>query len=117
MREVFPQAKARRCWFHKIANVLGALPTSAHPGAKKALAEIWNAEDKDHARAAVEKFGAADGAKFPEAATKITDDEDELLAFYGYPAENWIHSDLRSRPSFLPSSSRKPFCSITVSGR
>jgi hypothetical protein len=30
--------------------VLGALPESAHPSAKKALAEIWNAEDKDHAR-------------------------------------------------------------------
>jgi hypothetical protein len=28
----------------KIANVLGVLPKSAHPGAKKALAEIWNAE-------------------------------------------------------------------------
>jgi len=36
---------------HKIANVLGALPKSAHPGAKKALAEIWNAEDKDQAGA------------------------------------------------------------------
>jgi transposase-like protein len=35
-REVFPQARAQRCWFHKIANVLGALPKSAHPGAKKA---------------------------------------------------------------------------------
>jgi len=33
--------------------MLSALPKSAHPGAKKALAEIWNAEDKDHARAAV----------------------------------------------------------------
>ena len=58
-REVFPQARAQRCWFHKIANVLGALPKSAHPGAKKALAEIWNAEDKDHARAAVKAFAAA----------------------------------------------------------
>ena len=27
VREVFPQAKAQRCWFHKIANVLGALPS------------------------------------------------------------------------------------------
>jgi len=53
VREVFPQARIQRCWFHKIANVLGALPKSAHPGAKKALAEIWNAEDKDHARKAV----------------------------------------------------------------
>jgi transposase-like protein len=91
VREVFPQARAQRCWFHKIANVLGALPKSAHPGAKKALAEIWNAEDKDHARKAVKAFAAAYGAKFPKAAAKITGDEDELLAFYDYPAQHWIH--------------------------
>ena len=91
VREVFPEARAQRCWFHKIANVLGALPKSAHPGAKKALAEIWNAEDKDHARAAVKKFEAAYGAKFPKAVAKITGDEDELLAFYDYPAEHWVH--------------------------
>ncbi len=64
-REVFPQARTQRCWFHKIVDVLGALPESAHPGAKKALAEIWNAEDKDHARAAVKAFPATYGAKFP----------------------------------------------------
>jgi transposase-like protein len=52
LAEVFPQARTQRCWFHKIANVLGALPKSAHPGAKKHLAEIWNAEDKTHALAA-----------------------------------------------------------------
>jgi len=91
VREVFPRARAQRCWFHKIANVLGALPKSAHPGAKKALAEIWNAEDKDHARTAVKAFAAAYGAKFPKAVAKITGDEDELLAFYDYPAEHWIH--------------------------
>ncbi len=91
VREVFPQARTQRCWFHKIANVLGALPKSAHPGAKKALAEIWNAEDKDHARTAVRAFAAAYGAKFPRAAAKITGDEDELLAFYDYPAEHWVH--------------------------
>jgi transposase-like protein len=91
LREVFPQARQQRCWFHKIANVLGALPKSAHPGAKKALAEIWNAEDKNHARAAAAAFEAAYGAKFPKATAKITDDLEELLAFYDYPAEHWIH--------------------------
>ena len=91
VREVFPQARTQRCWFHKIANVLGALPKSAHPGAKKALAEIWNAEDKDHARKAVKAFAAAYGTKFPKAAAKITEDEEELLAFYDYPAEHWVH--------------------------
>ena len=36
-------------------------------------------------------FEAAYGAKFPKAVAKITDDLDELLAFYDFPAEHWIH--------------------------
>jgi transposase-like protein len=82
--------------------VLGALPKSAHPGAKKALAEIWNAEDKQHALDAVKAFNAAYGAKFAKAAAKITDDLAELLAFYDFPAEHWIHlrtTNPSSRPS------------------
>jgi transposase-like protein len=91
LREVFPETKEQRCWFHKIANVLSAMPKSAHPGAKKALAEIWNAEDREHARRAVAAFKLAYGAKFGKAVAKITDDLDELLAFYDFPAEHWIH--------------------------
>jgi transposase-like protein len=91
LREVFPDTKEQRCWFHKIANVLAALPKSAHPGAKKALAEIWNAEDKRHALEAVTAFENDYGAKFPKAVAKITDDLDQLLAFYDFPAEHWVH--------------------------
>ena len=91
LREVFPDTREQRCWFHKIGNVLSALPRSAHPGAKKALAEIWNAEDRDHARRAVVAFKLAYSAKFAKAVAKITDDLDELLAFYDYPAEHWVH--------------------------
>jgi transposase-like protein len=91
LREVFPATREQRCWFHKIANVLAALPRTAHPGAKKALAEIWNAEDKRHALAAVAAFEAAYGAKFGKAVAKITDDVDVLLAVYDFPAEHWIH--------------------------
>jgi transposase-like protein len=91
LREVFPQTREQRCWFHKIANVLAALPKSAHPGAKKALTEIWNAEDKTHALTAARSFEATYGAKFGKAVSKITDDLDELLAFYDYPAEHWQH--------------------------
>jgi transposase-like protein len=89
--EVFGETRTQRCWFHKMANVLAALPKSAHPGAKKALAEIYNAEDKQHAHAAVRAFDALYGVKFPKAAAKITDDVEELLAFYDFPAEHWIH--------------------------
>jgi transposase-like protein len=91
LREVFPATREQRCWFHKIANVLAALPKSAHPGAKKALAEIWNAEDRRHALDAVAAFQAAYGAKFPKAVAKITGDVEVLLAFYDYPTQHWIH--------------------------
>ena len=91
VRDVFPATAEQRCWWHKIGNVLAALPKSAHPAAKKALAEIYNAEDKTHARVAAKAFAVEFGAKWPKAAAKITDDLDVLLAFYDFPAEHWIH--------------------------
>lgn len=62
---------------------------------------------EDHARAAVKAFDAAYGAKFPRATAKITDDLDELLAFYDCPCEHWVHLrttkpdrvDFRDRPA------------------
>ena len=50
VREVFPATREQRCWFHKQANVLAALPKSAHPGALAAIKEIYNAEDIDKPR-------------------------------------------------------------------
>ena len=85
LREVFPSTREQRCWFHKIANVLGALPKSAHPGAKKALAEIWNAEDKQHALDAVSSFKTAYGAKFGKAVAKITDDLERVVGVLRLP--------------------------------
>jgi len=52
------------------ANVLAALPKSPHPGAKAALAEIYNAQDRDHALHAVK---ADYGAKWPKAVAEITE--------------------------------------------
>jgi len=91
LREVFPGTAEQRCWFHKTANVMSALPKTAQPTARKMLAEIRDAADKDHARVAAKAFVAEYGTKWPKAAAKITDDLDELLAFYDFPAEHWIH--------------------------
>jgi transposase-like protein len=44
-----------------------------------------------HALAAIKTFAQLYGAKFSKAVKKITDDETELLAFYDFPAEHWIH--------------------------
>lgn len=91
LAEVFPDARHQRCWVHKTRNVANALPKSAQPGAKKALQEIYKAEDRTHAEKAVKAFEKAYGAKWPKAVKKITDEADELLAFYDLPAEHWIH--------------------------
>lgn len=85
------RTREQRCWFRKFGIVLSALAKSAHPAAKRALAGIWNAEEKDHARDAAAAFETDCGAKFPRAATKITNAIEQLLAFYDYPAQHWIH--------------------------
>ncbi len=71
--------------------VLAALPKSAQPGAKAAMAEIYNAQDRKHAEVAAKAFAIDYGAKWPKAVAKITDELDTLLAFYDFPAEHWIH--------------------------
>ncbi|MGN0124324.1 MAG: IS256 family transposase [Rhodococcus sp. (in: high G+C Gram-positive bacteria)] len=91
LREVFPDTREQRCWFHKQSNVLAALPKSAHPGALAAMKEIIGAEDIDKAQLAIAAFERDYGAKYPKAVEKITDDADVLLEYFRYPAEHWVH--------------------------
>jgi transposase-like protein len=91
LREVFPTSRAQRCWVHKAANVINCLPKSAQPAARRALAEIRDAEDRGHAEVAIRQFAETYGAKYPKAVAKIVDDQQSLLAFYDLPAEHWIH--------------------------
>lgn len=74
-----------------LAALTSTLPKSAQPGATKAMQELPDAEDCAHAEKAVDSFAKIYGTKWPKTAAKITDDREELLAFYGFPAEHWIH--------------------------
>ncbi len=91
LAEVFPAARHQRCWVHKARNVSNTLPKSAQPSATKALQEIYNAEDRTHAERAIAVFARTYGTKWPKAVAKITDYQEEPLAFYDFPAEHWIH--------------------------
>jgi putative transposase len=62
----------------------------AHQG-KRALQEIWIAETKKDAVAALEAFVETYGVKYDKAADCLTKDRDALLAFYDFPAEHWKH--------------------------
>jgi putative transposase len=91
LREVFPATREQRCWVHKVANVLNALPKSVHAGARRALQEIAQAEDRAHAEQAMEALVSDYGAKWPKAVAKVVDDKEALLCFFDYPAEHWLH--------------------------
>jgi transposase-like protein len=89
--EVFPATREQRCWVHKVANVLNALPKSVQAGARRALHEIAQAEDRAHAERAIEALVSDYGVKWPKAVAKVVDDREALLCFFDYPAEHWLH--------------------------
>ena len=89
--EVWPTTRAQRCWVHKTANVLNKLPNSLHPKAKHALHEIWMAETRKDAEAALDVFIETYSRKYEKAAECVAKDRDALLAFYDFPAEHWKH--------------------------
>jgi putative transposase len=89
--DVFPQTREQRCWVHKIARVLDALPKSLQPKAKAALHEIMTAENKEAADVAVDRFQETYGAKYPKATEKLLKDREVLLTHFAYPAEHWLH--------------------------
>ena len=91
LRDVFPATRHQRDWVHKVANVLNALPKAVQAGARTALSEIRDAPDRDHAKRAVEAFARDYGVKWPKAVAKIVDDAEELLTFFDFPAEHWVH--------------------------
>ncbi len=91
LRTVWPETTEARCWVHKVVNCLNALPKSVQPTAKRMLAEIRDAEDREHALTAIDAFASEFAVKWPKAVAKIVDDAVPLLAFYDFPAEHWVH--------------------------
>lgn len=87
----FPDTRHQRCWVHKTANVLSALPKSVQPKVKQALHEIWMAETREDAHKALDRAINRFGAKYHGAMERLSKDREELLAFYDFPAEHWAH--------------------------
>ena len=91
LRDVFPQTKEQRCWVHKTANVLDALPKRLQPRAKTLLHGMAEAPARAEARTALERFREEFDAKYPKAVAKLDKDWTELTAFFDFPAEHWRH--------------------------
>jgi transposase-like protein len=91
LRQVYSETKEQRCWVHKIANILDKLPKRVQPRAKDMLHEIMYAPDRQSAREDIERFSQEFQAKYPKAVECLLKDQDQLLTFFDFPAEHWIH--------------------------
>ena len=91
LRQVWPTTRAQRCWVHKTANVLDKMAKKVQPGAKEKLHEIWMAPRRADAERAFDEFVALYEPKYPAAVACLKKDRVELLAFYDFPAEHWVH--------------------------
>lgn len=91
LSKVYPACRHQRCWVHKTANVLNKLPKSMQPKVKDSLHDIWMAESREKAKVAFDSAITRFGAKYPNAMGCLEKDREELLAFYDFPAEHWIH--------------------------
>ena len=91
LAKCYPDTRHQRCWVHKTANILSALPKSVQPKVKAALHEIWMAETQDEAHKAFDRALVRFESKYPGAMERLRKDREELLAFYDFPAEHWVH--------------------------
>jgi transposase-like protein len=89
--KVYPETRHQRCWVHKTANILNKLPKGMQPKVKEALHDIWMAETREDAHTAFDAALKRFGGKYATAMECLSKDRDELLAFYDFPAEHWIH--------------------------
>ena len=89
--EIFPSTKHQRCWVHKVKNVLNHFPKPMATAVKSDLNDIQHAETRAEALVAIDLFTEKYGVKFEKAVACLTKSRDELLAFYDFPAEHWIH--------------------------
>jgi transposase-like protein len=91
LAKVYGKTRTQRCWVHKTRNVLNKMPKSVQAKAKSMLHDIWMAATRAEAESAFDLFVDAFGTKYAAAVSCLRSDRAELLAFYDFPAEHWIH--------------------------
>lgn len=91
LTEEFPNTKNQICWVHKTANVLDKLPSSLQGKAKKMIHDIYLAPTKQDAGVAFDVFIEEFDLKYPRAVESLRTNREELMSFYDFPAEQWLH--------------------------
>jgi putative transposase len=81
---VFPAVPVQRCWAHKIRNILDKIKKVDRERAKRALHQIFNADNIAEARSAARRFSNRFATAYPAAVACLRNDLDELLTCFRY---------------------------------
>jgi len=91
LSKMYPDCRHQRCLVHKTSNVLNKVSKTMQPKVKQSLHNIWMAGTKKEATKALDNALECYSAKYPKAMECLHKDREELLTFYDFPAEHWIH--------------------------
>jgi transposase-like protein len=92
MRHVWSQADEQRCWNHRIINILDRLPKRLQGEGKLLLKQIPYGEtvkEAERLKGLFQGWSRRQGCE--EAAQLIEKDWEQMVTFYRYPREHWLH--------------------------
>ena len=89
--ELHPAGAEQRCWNHKLANVLNALPRKAQPEATELLKAMPYADTQAECERQRDAFVRLYRKTDPKAVDTLLRDWDRMVTFYAFPTDHWIH--------------------------
>ncbi|MHB0877724.1 MAG: IS256 family transposase [Anaerolineae bacterium] len=87
--EVFVGATWQRCRVHFLRNVLSHVPKSAQAMVATTVRPIFQQESREQAQTQLAAVCKTLLARFPKVVALLEEAEEEILAFYDFPAEHW----------------------------
>jgi putative transposase len=92
LRNVYPEAKAQRCWNHRIVNALDKVPKRLQAHARLQLTQLPYADTQQEAERLKAKYQQWCRQRGLETAAQVLDrDWDRMLTFYQFPKDHWVH--------------------------
>lgn len=89
--QIWGELKIQRCWFHKMGNILDKMPECVQTKATKMIQNIFLADTRERGLQAYQLFVETFGQKYTKAVECIVKDKEDLLRFYDFPCEHWVH--------------------------
>jgi transposase-like protein len=86
--QVFTGATWQRCRVHFMRNALATVPKAAHQMVAATIRTVFAQPDRATAKAAIDRVCRLFERRFPKLVACLVDAEEDVLAYYGFPADH-----------------------------